>query len=361
VVELGCRDLRTHDSATLELIADVATQIGQFVQRRRADERMAMQAANLAAVAELSQTLYQGRDPDATRPTLCRSIRDLARADQVALLEPDRAGRLVITAEAGGLLPVGATFDLERDEAVAIEVFRAGRGRFVADFVAESGYAQELQESSALRSAHYEPLLRDGEVRGVLFISSRDVSTKDAGGLDALMRLLAAEAAGALAFSDLMAALDARARTDELTGLANRRRWEHELPRELSRAKRTDAPMSLAILDLDHFKAYNDTYGHPAGDRLLRSAAAAWSERLRSTDVLARYGGEEFAVLLPGCDAASAARVAEAMRASVPDTATCSIGIATWDGHETADELLARADAALYAAKGGGRDRVVAA
>jgi diguanylate cyclase (GGDEF)-like protein len=361
VVELGSGEARTHDAATLELIADVASQIGQFVQRRRAEERMAVQAANLAAVAELSQRLSQTSDASATRPTLCRSIRDLTDADEVALVEPDGHGRLVITGESGALLPLGASFDLASDTAVVIDVFRSGRGRFVADFGAEASHAQALQKSSELRSAHYEPLVREGEVTGVLFISTRDLRTKDAGGIDALMRLLAAEAASALAFSDLLATLDARARTDELTGLANRRAWEHELPLELSRATRTAEPISMAILDLDHFKAYNDTYGHPAGDRLLRAAAASWTERLRATDVLARYGGEEFAVLLPGCDAASAATVGEALRTAVPDQATCSIGIATWDGHESGDELVGRADAALYAAKGAGRDRAVAA
>jgi diguanylate cyclase (GGDEF)-like protein/PAS domain S-box-containing protein len=361
VVELGCRVPRTHDAATLELITDVASQIGQFVQRRRAEERMAVQAANLAAVAELSQRLSQTREASATRPALCRSIRDLTRADQVALVEPDGHGRLVVTGEAGGLVPLGTTVDLETDTAVVIDVFRAGQGRFVADFDAEATKAQALQHSSQLRSAHYEPLVRDGEVTGVLFISTRDLRTRDAGGIGALMRLLSAEAASALAFSDLLAALHTRARTDELTGLANRRTWEHELPRELSRAMRTGQPVSMAILDLDHFKAYNDTYGHPAGDRLLRSAAAAWTERLRTTDLIARYGGEEFAVLLPGCDAAAAATVAEALRSAVPDDSTCSIGIATWDGHETGDELVGRADTALYAAKGAGRDRAVAA
>jgi diguanylate cyclase (GGDEF)-like protein/PAS domain S-box-containing protein len=361
VVELGCPLGRTHDGATLDLITDIAAQIGQFVQRRRAEERMATQASNLAAVAELSHTLSHTPNPGDTRPTLCRSIQDLARADEVALLEPDGAGNLVITAEGGGLLPLGLSLSFEVDEAVALEVFRSRSGRFVGDIATEARHCRALQRTSDLRSGHYEPLVREGEVIGVLFVGTRELRAKDAGGIDALMRLLAAEAASALAFSDLMAALDKRARTDQLTGVPNRRTWDHELPRELSRATRTGAPVSLAILDLDHFKTYNDTHGHPAGDRLLRVAAAAWSERLRTTDVLARYGGEEFAVLLPACDETSAAKVTEQLRAAVPGDSTCSIGVVTWDGAETADELVARADAALYRAKDAGRDRVVVA
>ena len=362
VVELACGLERTHDSETLKLIADVASAIGQFVQRRRAEDRITVQAANLAAVAELSRMLDRSRDPEQTRPLLVRAIRDLARADSVMLLEPDGASEhLVITGEAGGLVPVGTRLHLQDDAAIAIDVFRAGRGRFVADYARETRHARSVQQASALRTAHYEPVVRDGAVAGVLVVATRELRAKDAGGVDALMRLLAAEAGTALALSDLVARLDAQARTDQLTGLANRRTWDHELPRELSRAKRTGEPLSLAILDLDRFKAYNDAHGHPAGDRLLRAAAAAWSERLRATDVLARYGGEEFAVLLPGCAAAAAARLAECLRDAVPGAETCSIGVATWDGDEGPDALVARADAALYEAKGTGRDRVVAA
>jgi diguanylate cyclase (GGDEF)-like protein len=361
VVELGSIEALTHDGATLELVADVATAIGQFVQRRRAEDRMTVQAVNLAAVAELSHTLAQVPSPADTRSTLVRAIRELSRADSVMLLEPDGPSHLSITAEAGGLAPVGARVHLDRDEAIAIDVFRSGRGRFVADYTTERRVARAIRDASQLRSAHYEPLIRDGETTGVIIIATRELRSRDAGGLDTLMRLLAGEASSALALSDLVATLDARARTDQLTGLANRRTWDEELPRELSRAARTDQPLSLAIIDLDRFKAYNDTHGHPAGDRLLRSVAAAWTERLRLSDILARYGGEEFAVLLPGCDPAAAERVAETLRSAVPGAETCSIGLVTWDGEEPGDALFARADAALYRAKDGGRDRVVAA
>jgi diguanylate cyclase (GGDEF)-like protein/PAS domain S-box-containing protein len=361
VVEVACNVSRTHEAATLDLLADVAAAVGQFVQRRRAEERITIQAANLAAVSELSRLLGRSTDPAQTRPTLVRGVRDLARADSVILLEPDGAEHLVVSAEAGGLVEEGTRLHLERDAAVAIDVFRSGRGRFVGDYLDEARVAQAAQQRSGLRSAHYEPVVRDGAVAGVLVVATRELRAKDAGGVDALMRLLAGEAGTALALSDLLARLDAQARTDQLTGIANRRTWDHELPRELARARRSDEPLSLAIMDLDRFKAYNDTHGHPAGDRLLRGAAAAWAERLRATDVLARYGGEEFAVLLPGCDGASAQLVAEQLRGAVPDVETCSIGVATWDGTETAEELLGRADTALYAAKAAGRDRVVSA
>jgi diguanylate cyclase (GGDEF)-like protein len=146
--------------------------------------------------------------------------------------------------------------------------------------------------------------------------------------------------------------------TDDLTGLANRRAWSVELPRAIEQSRRQGAPLSVAMLDLDRFKLFNDTYGHPAGDRLLKSAAAAWQERLRSVDYLARYGGEEFIVLLPGADSAEALAVIDRLRDGTPLGQTFSAGVATWDGTETSDELVARADAGLYAAKENGRNRI---
>jgi diguanylate cyclase (GGDEF)-like protein len=165
----------------------------------------------------------------------------------------------------------------------------------------------------------------------------------------------------ALARTDLFANVARLAGTDDLTGLPNRRAWSSQLAREFARARRTHDPLSLAILDLDHFKRFNDTHGHVAGDRLLRRVATAWSSLLRPDDVLARYGGEEFALLLSGCGIGSAATLVERLRAAIPDDATCSVGIAQWDGAEVAESLFERADRALYAAKNAGRDRVVLA
>jgi diguanylate cyclase (GGDEF)-like protein len=159
--------------------------------------------------------------------------------------------------------------------------------------------------------------------------------------------------------STLYQRVGAMARTDGLTGVANRRAWDGELPRELDRAARSKLPLSVALIDMDRFKAYNDQHGHQAGDRLLKAAAAAWEGNLRKTDLLARYGGEEFAVLLPECGLDNATVIADRLLTAQPE-GTCSIGLATWDFRESATELVARADRALYAAKEGGRNRYCA-
>ncbi len=156
-------------------------------------------------------------------------------------------------------------------------------------------------------------------------------------------------------------ALRELAQHDPLTGLPNRRAWDAALSAVLARGARDGTSFCVAILDLDHFKRYNDTFGHPAGDRLLKTAAATWATRLRRSDLLARYGGEEFVVLLPDTAEAHAVALLDELRVATPEGQTFSAGVAVWDGTESEHALLERADRALYAAKEAGRNRVACA
>jgi diguanylate cyclase (GGDEF)-like protein len=153
--------------------------------------------------------------------------------------------------------------------------------------------------------------------------------------------------------------LAALAHSDALTGAPNRRTWDLELSRSCQNSRELGIPLSVAVLDLDRFKAYNDARGHQAGDRLLREAVAAWSDALPVGALLARYGGEEFAVLFPGMGAQGAAVVLERLRAVTPDGQTFSAGVAAWDHESDPTDAIAAADEALYVAKRAGRDRVV--
>lgn len=145
--------------------------------------------------------------------------------------------------------------------------------------------------------------------------------------------------------------------TDSLTGLLNRRAWDDQLQQALARARRLNQPLSLAILDLDHFKGYNDTHGHVAGDRLLRAVADAWGDQVRDIDVVARYGGEEFGVVMPATTMDEADTVVGRLLGSVPDGQTASAGIAEWNPGEDVTAFLHRADEAMYRAKREGRNR----
>lgn len=165
------------------------------------------------------------------------------------------------------------------------------------------------------------------------------------------------------------------AETDALTGAANRRAFMQYLDTLVDRARRQDAPLAAVMVDLDHFKRTNDTYGHAVGDKVLVQTVRQVQSCLRDCDMLGRLGGEEFAVVLPGATAASAVAAAERIREAIAAVdvrvdngdripVTASLGVAVLEGDkmmETAEGLLHAADEALYAAKAGGRNRVVEA
>jgi len=165
-------------------------------------------------------------------------------------------------------------------------------------------------------------------------------------------------------------ALREQATRDALTGLWNRSSMLEILAREISRARREQTPLGVVLLDLDHFKNINDTYGHLAGDAVLREAARRLQQCIRTYDSIGRYGGEEFLVVFPGCEEANAARQAERLRSVLSTdpllltettvTLTASFGVTSWNpGEDTDTELLIRrADEAMYRAKKLGRNRV---
>jgi diguanylate cyclase (GGDEF)-like protein len=168
-----------------------------------------------------------------------------------------------------------------------------------------------------------------------------------------------------------VARLSRQAQTDGLTGLANRRLLAERLEDELVRAARNGTSVSLVMADIDNFKLINDSFGHQTGDAVLRAFAAALDRSVRETDLAARYGGEEFVVVLPGARLANAARAAEQMRKTASElkvagrtgeiaSFTVSFGVAEFPTYANAEALIAAADAALYQAKRGGKNRVAA-
>lgn len=166
-----------------------------------------------------------------------------------------------------------------------------------------------------------------------------------------------------------MRSLEEQATHDGLTGLWNRNAIFQILEREMSRRDRQNQSLSLALVDLDHFKEINDTRGHVVGDHVLREVATRLLGGVRAYDSVGRYGGEEFMIVLPGCDQAEALQLGERLRRTIEREiadacgnrllATACLGVSTWNGQSAAADLVRRADRALYAAKNRGRNRVV--
>ena len=159
---------------------------------------------------------------------------------------------------------------------------------------------------------------------------------------------------------------------DQLTGIKNRKAFDSELQESIERSIKTGDPLSLAMCDIDHFKNFNDTWGHQTGDQVLRLVANCLSENVKGRDTAARYGGEEFVVILPQTELAGAVHLANQIRSKVESKKlvkkstgdilgiiTISAGVTQYDPNESAEDFVRRADACLYAAKRGGRNRVV--
>ncbi|AWG45969.1 hypothetical protein AM586_08135 [Massilia sp. WG5] len=214
-------------------------------------------------------------------------------------------------------------------------------------------------------------MISQGDVIGLMVIAEPDHNSLP---LDnELMTALAEQLSLAISNVSLRETLKQQSTVDALTGLYNRRYFDESLKRELARAKRTRSSCSVIMVDLDHFKRINDSYGHDAGDLVLKAAAKQLFSRLRASDVACRYGGEELVLLLPECEAEAAAKCAEGIRRALSDIefdhlgqriagVTASFGVAAWPTHGSdSSELVKAADKALYSAKRAGRNRVTIA
>ena len=203
---------------------------------------------------------------------------------------------------------------------------------------------------------------QDGEL---LMVIERDVPDRPTDTRTAEeVGLLAASFLRVTARVNFINGLHTESRTDPLTGLANRRSLMERIEMEMAHALRSETPLSVAMIDLDHFKDFNDRYGHVVGDTVLRSVAAMMVSNTRDQDLVARYGGEEFCLVLPDTDLLGGHHLLDQLRHGGRDSTTdlgvtLSAGLTSWDGIEDPMSFIDRADRALYQAKSSGRDRVV--
>ena len=325
--------------ATQQLVASVRRQASQA--RRR--ERM------LEQLGDVVHRLFDSPHP---RIDVCQAAKSISSATIALLYEPTTDGQALICTAV--TQREGAALRKRADAGSAVqEAFDTRCAVLVTTEVeARVGNRESWIATGRPRSVLYQPLTRQGVAQGVLVVGWAE-EIQAGGTHTTIASLLAHEAAAVIARADVLDSLADEAQTDPLTGLPNRRAWDAQVKRVHSEG----GHLVIAMIDFDHFKHFNDTYGHPAGDRLLKETADAWREQLRTGDLLARLGGEEFGLLLRDCDPETATEVTERLRRSVSANWTCSAGIAVGLPDETAEDIIARADVALYEAKAAGRDR----
>jgi diguanylate cyclase (GGDEF)-like protein len=346
------------DIAGAVLVAVAASSIAAWVLQRRV--RLAFQPAR--EQIEFAETLQLAEDEPEAHQLLQQHLERLVPASAVTVLNRNNsADRLEAVTRVPDTSPLHRTLaNAAPRSCLAIRSARPHEerpGRRAALLSCQI-CAQDGGHSSCT------PLTVGGEVIGSVLVTR----PADYGAAERQqVRDSVAQAAPVLANLRNLAIAELRAATDSLTGLPNKRAMADTLKRLLAQASRALEPMSLLMLDLDHFKDINDKFGHPVGDQALAGVGAALRSAIRAGDLAARNGGEEFAVLLPATGADGAVAVAEKIRAAIADISlpanglhlTASVGIATYPEHGTSTESLERlADAALYVAKRSGRDRV---
>jgi diguanylate cyclase (GGDEF)-like protein len=329
---------------TIGLLAGSATQKLVAQARHR--------TADVAALGAITRTLSATADP---RPDLCAAAQLVTGAAFAILFEPHDE-TLVATAGTDGV-NLGLGIDPRTHSCATAKAWRSGTRIYVAD-IADDPHSSLLSRNAKARALLCQPVIRNQRTTAVLAVGFYEAHQHAPAQALYLVELLAAEIGTAIDRANLVALLEAQSRRDPLTGAANRRCWDEEIGRELARARRTGDPLTVAIIDMDHFKAFNDTNGHLAGDVLLKDFVTAIRAELRPSDVVARWGGEEFALALPDCDLPRAQVIASRLLKVVPSGQTASIGLTQAGTRDTPRALIERADRAVYTAKDGGRNQV---
>jgi len=300
-------------------------------------------------------------DADTIKQLLLELCQSVACADG-AVLEQLEDDELVVT-HATGILADAVGVRLRREHSIAGLAVTTGQPQLSPDVSHDERADHNTGWSGAARSVVVHPMqLGDAGTAAVTVVGKdkNSLGARDAAILQPLVTMATARLAHVALFAERRAKLEAQARSDDLTGLANRRVWLERLALEMARALRTGSPLLLAIFDLDHFKDYNDKFGHQAGDTILQQTAAAWQAQIRETDLLARLGGEEFGLLLPDTGIEGGVLIGQRLLDAVPEGITTSCGLALWRG-EDSTLLYRRADEALYAAKAAGRNQLAVA
>lgn len=313
---------------------------------------------------EIGKTIGGSRDLPAMMSRISELATELVGADATSIMLLDSQGERLMAKAAHGLRVGrldGVSFAV--GEGVAGWVVQRGEPARIDDVSQDDRFVPRDAPSTPIASMICVPLLAGGRPIGVMTATSQRTGAFDQADLEML-----AFVAQTIALDVENARLRKLTVTDPLTGCYNREYLHMQLPARLREAEDHGTPLSVAMIDVDHFKDVNDAYGHAVGDRVLTVVADRLRAAIRGRDVLVRYGGEEFVALLPDTDLAAARDIGERMRAKLEENPVhaegqsidvrVSVGVARARPGESAQDVVGRADAAMYAAKRAGRNRV---
>ncbi len=353
--------------ALLEMVAD---QVAGIIAAARLHAEVGRRAAALALTSDIARTALEADGLAETLARIAEFMRSRFGLVNCAILLAGTAPDLLVLHATSGdsvFKGLGAVWSAERG--VVGRAWRTGEVQFVPDVTRDADY---VLTSAAVAAELCVPVRFRDRLLGVIDLEASNADVF-AGEGRAILSLLADQVAGAIHLATVNERLERLSAQDGLTGIANRRQFDATLVQEWRRAQRSSHPLALLLIDIDHFKAFNDGYGHLGGDDCLKRIAAALATGLnRAGDLIARFGGEEFAALLPEVDAEAALRTGEHLRRAIQDlrlphrfggaqgVVTASVGAASVVPHPGLEpvDLIARADKALYAAKLGGRNTV---
>jgi len=321
----------------------------------------------LVLLLELTRKLAREATLEESLAVVTDAALPLLGADHSSIRLLDEDGLALLCGARSGLGKSGTVPTFAPNRGVVGWVVAHGEAVRLDDAPLDPRFEARAEQSFSVRSLMALPLWSAGRVIGVLSVSRGEV-----GCFDDRAELLGSLLANCTVPSIERARLERLAVTDSRTRTFNRRYLVPRLEAEMARASRQGSPLSVLLMDLDHFKQVNDDHGHAAGDQVLEGFADRVRTATRAQDVLVRWGGEEFVLVMPDTSEELAAKVAERIRSHVAATPirvakgaditqTVSIGTATWAPGESAKSLEGRADAAMYEAKRQGRDRVVSA
>jgi len=353
----------------LRLLEEVANRVAVSMEKEYLRERLREREEELSVINRCSAIITSSLDIQEIYDSFIVALKKVVDINwsSISLIEDSHLNILALYSEIGSPWKRGEKIPIR---GTGTEWVAINKEALLEPDLSQSGQfiTAKYHYRQGVRSIAYLPLIAKGVVIGSFIVASCDSNAYSQRHMT-ILEQLASQIAMSIENSRLYAEAEEKARVDDLTKLLNRRSLDELMSAEINRHSRYGGVFSLIILDLDNFKAFNDNYGHPAGDKLLKEIGGILKATIRSTDQAFRYGGDEFAILMPNTPTDAATQVADRVRRQVATKAksgriavSASLGMASWpaDG-VAADEIVAAADNALYRAKREGGNRIYCA